>query len=113
MPTLNKHDTQILFRRGAEANITATATKNTSSAGEPHWTTDEDNLYVSPGVAQSLQLIGGASTWDANGDLLLNVYTDATRPAAGTAGRVIFNSDDGQLNIDDGTNWTLPDGTTT
>lgn len=45
----------------------------------------------------------------------LNVptFTDATRGAAGTKGRVIFNEDDGQLNIDDGTNWTLPDGTTT
>jgi len=41
------------------------------------------------------------------------VRTDATRGAAGTAGRVVFNSDDGALNIDDGTNWTLPDGTTT
>jgi len=41
------------------------------------------------------------------------VYTDATRPSAGTAGRIIFNSDDGQLNIDNGTNWTLPDGTVT
>lgn len=41
------------------------------------------------------------------------VKTDASRGAAGTAGLVIFNSDDGQLNIDDGTNWTLPDGTAT
>lgn len=55
----------------------------------------------------------------ADGDYLfdrpvkLGVFTDATRPAAGVAGRVIFNSDDGQLNVDDGTNWTLPDGTTT
>lgn len=40
-------------------------------------------------------------------------YTDSTRPAAGTAGRVIYNSDDGKLNIDNGTNWTLPDGTVT
>ena len=40
-------------------------------------------------------------------------YTDATRGSAGTAGRIIFNTDDGQINIDDGTNWTLPDGTTT
>ena len=45
--------------------------------------------------------------------LKLGVYTDAQRPAAGTAGRIIFNSDDGNLNIDDGTNWILPDGTTT
>lgn len=41
------------------------------------------------------------------------VKTNATRGAAGTAGRIIFNSDDGNLNIDDGTNWILPDGTTT
>jgi hypothetical protein len=40
-------------------------------------------------------------------------FSDATRPAAGLAGSIIFNTDDGMLNIDDGTNWTLPDGTTT
>ena len=45
--------------------------------------------------------------------LQVPVKTDGTRGAAGTAGRIIFNSGDGQLNIDDGTNWTLPDGTTT
>ena len=45
--------------------------------------------------------------------LVLPSYTDTTRPSPGTAGKVIFNTDDGQLNIDDGTNWTLPDGTTT
>lgn len=39
--------------------------------------------------------------------------TDATRGAAGQSGRVIFNTDDGQLNVDDGTNWTLPDGSVT
>lgn len=39
--------------------------------------------------------------------------TNANRGAAGTTGRIIFNTDDGQLNIDDGTNWTLPDGTVT
>lgn len=41
------------------------------------------------------------------------VLTDASRGDPGQEGRVIFNSDDGQLNIDDGTNWTLPDGSTT
>ncbi len=41
------------------------------------------------------------------------VKTNATRGAPGEEGRVIFNSDDGQLNIDDGTNWTIPDGTST
>lgn len=48
-----------------------------------------------------------------NADYLLTNYTNSSRPAAGVAGRTIFNTDDGQLNIDDGTNWTLPDGTTT
>lgn len=41
------------------------------------------------------------------------VYTDTTRPAASAGVQVIFNTDDGQLNISDGTNWTLPNGTTT
>ena len=41
------------------------------------------------------------------------VFTDATRGSAGNTGRVIFNSDDGMLNIDSGSDWTLPDGTVT
>lgn len=56
---------------------------------------------------EAMERVGGS------GKLALVVYTDATRPSAGIAGRVIFNSDDGQLNIDNGTNWTLPDGTIT
>lgn len=56
---------------------------------------------------------GGVVGIGSAGAAQLPTFTDATRPAAGTAGRVIFNTDDGQLNIDDGTNWTLPDGTTT
>jgi len=39
--------------------------------------------------------------------------TDGTRGAAGTAGRVIYNSGDGNLNIDNGANWILPDGSVT
>lgn len=41
------------------------------------------------------------------------LFSDGTRGDAGIAGRVIFNTTDGNLNIDDGTNWILPDGTTT
>lgn len=48
-----------------------------------------------------------------NGAILNAVFSDATRPAAGIAGRVIFNSDDGNLNIDTGTQWVTPDGTIT
>lgn len=60
-------------------------------------------------------VISSSATGDYTFDrpVKVGVFTDAGRPAAGTAGRIIFNSDDGQLNIDDGTNWTLPDGTTT
>lgn len=54
-----------------------------------------------------------ALTINNNGLPQMPVYTDATRPAAGTQGQFFFNSDDGQMNVDDGTNWTLPDGTTT
>ncbi len=49
----------------------------------------------------------------SDGTVQLPTFTNATRPAAGVAGKIIFNTDDGQLNIDDGTNWTLPDGTIT
>ncbi|MBI4299033.1 MAG: hypothetical protein HY666_04650 [Chloroflexi bacterium] len=45
--------------------------------------------------------------------LLVGVYSDATRPAPGTAGRVIYNTTDANLNIDNGTNWILPNGTVT
>jgi len=45
--------------------------------------------------------------------LLVGIYSDANRPTPGVAGRVIFNTTDGNLNIDDGTNWILPDGTIT
>lgn len=36
---------------------------------------------------------------------------DADRPSAGIAGRLIFNTTDGNLNIDTGSDWILPDGT--
>jgi len=43
----------------------------------------------------------------------LGTYTDAQRPAAGTAGRVIFNTDDGMPNYDDGTDWRDVNGNIT
>ena len=46
-------------------------------------------------------------------DTLLPTFDAAGRPAAGYAGRMIFNTDDSQINIDTGSEWTLPDGTTT
>jgi len=57
--------------------------------------------------------IDGSQDINLLSDTVLYKRTDANRGAAGTAGRLIFNTDDGKLNVDDGTNWTLPDGTTT
>lgn len=47
------------------------------------------------------------------GTTIFPSYSDSNRPAVGNVGRVIFNTDDGNLNIDNGTNWILPDGTVT
>lgn len=43
----------------------------------------------------------------------LPVYTDGTRPSPGDAGLMIFNSDDGAPNWDDGTTWVDATGTPT
>lgn len=75
--------------------------------------------YTTPGaklVSVINHLIGGPVekfAVDYAGRLMLSVLTDVTRGAASTAGRVIFNSNDGNLNIDDGMDWILPDGTVT
>ena len=51
---------------------------------------------------------------NAGSFLRLPRNNDANRPSAAVgAGCVFFNTDDGNLNISDGTNWLLPDGTTT
>ena len=83
-------------------------------------TADQDNGFYRPAANQVMVSNGGTDTFlftgtyvEAKQPLRLPTYTNAGRPAAGNAGTVIFNTDDGQLNIDDGTNWTLPDGTTT
>jgi len=55
----------------------------------------------------------GYGALESDGMYHVPVTNDAGRPAAGTAGRLFFNTTDGNLNIDDGTNWILPDGTTT
>jgi hypothetical protein len=50
---------------------------------------------------------------DASGDIVVPGYDNAGRPAAGTAGRVIWNTDDVNMNFDTGAAWILPDGTVT
>ena len=56
---------------------------------------------------------GSGGFYDAAGDLNLRNYTNATRPTPGSAGRVIFNSDDQAPNYDDGTNWRDSQGVLT
>lgn len=83
-------------------------------ATDPGLEFDSGNLRVQTSNGLSRTASGlQVDRIDANGDVVLQSYNDAGRPAAGTAGRVIFNTDDGNINIDDGTNWILPDGTTT
>lgn len=40
----------------------------------------------------------------------LKSFSDATRPTPGKAGRMIFNSTDNGLNVDDGVAWRMPSG---
>lgn len=57
--------------------------------------------------------VGSGAYIDNDGNFVFRSYSDATRPVAGVAGRVIFNTDDGSLNIDNGGNWVHPSGGTT
>jgi len=43
----------------------------------------------------------------------LSNFDNSTRPSTAEIGGTIFNTDDGQMNIWNGTNWTLSDGTIT
>lgn len=76
--------------------------------------TNDGSLYIEALLeVDGTAFFDGDVTMAATQMLTIGVYADGSRPAAGTAGRVIFNTTDGNLNIDDGTNWILPDGTTT
>lgn len=98
----------------ASAQIKAEADAATGTSDLPgrlifSTTADGANAVTERVRIDSAGLVTIAST----GHLLIPVKSDATRGAAGTAGRIIFNTTDGNLNIDNGTNWILPDGTTT
>jgi len=49
---------------------------------------------------------------DLNGVKWVKSFTDATRPTPASAGSgaVIYNTDDGGLNLSDGSNWRAPSG---
>jgi len=105
-------------------DVTSTANKVNIGGGYATWNA-ATHVYVYTAATSQVGAGTIRTTWGPTGLLThsgamtvgttlgLGTYNDAGRPAAGTAGRVIFNTDDGQLNIDDGANWTLPDGTTT
>jgi len=58
---------------------------------------DENGLYYFDG-----------SAWQPGARL--PTMTDGTRGTAGAAGRVIYNSTDGGLNVDNGSSWRAPSG---
>lgn len=70
-----------------------------------------DDSGTNIGTPLTIERATGAATFEHS--VNIGVFTDATRPAAGIAGRVIYNSTDTNLNIDTGSGWILPDGTAT
>lgn len=79
-----------------------------------HTTQPEAALHVkSLSPNQPALLVEGSNTRlrvDAQGDLILPTYMDAERPAPGKPGRIIYNSDDQNLNLDTGREWVRLDG---
>lgn len=49
--------------------------------------------------------------FNSAGDLVVQNYSSDARPAAGTAGRVVWNVTTGRPNFDTGSGWILADGT--
>ena len=47
---LNSQEHYIVFKKGVLANINSVATKNSAIEGEPHWTTDTNQLFVFDGT---------------------------------------------------------------
>lgn len=101
---------QIQFKKGAEADINTTATKNNAVQGEPHYTTDTETLCVFNGTknvpvaGRSLVTIVNAATYDLlPEDHILSVtytgtgaVTSLTLPTAQTLkGRMVVVKDAG------------------
>lgn len=95
-----------LYNSGGTATI-ASAIDGTGWPAYPHYKLAE--VTMSGGVITAIldRRIERCS------DVILPTYTDGTRPAAGTAGRMIWNSDDNMPNIDDGAAWRDPAGSVT
>lgn len=77
---------------------------------------DDDGIAILREILDQVRRLAVNVNGDVmKGPLGFKNYTNANRPAATSvlAGATIWNTDDGQLNISDATDWTLPDGTTT
>lgn len=87
------------------------------------WAGQDDNIaiyydgwyFITPaeGWAFFVQDENGYYFWSGTAWLpgvRLPTVTDGTRGAAGNAGRIIYNSSDGGLNVDNGSAWRAPSG---
>lgn len=91
MSNLHSQDYIIKFKQGLAANINATATVNSAVEGEPHWTTDTDQLYVFNG-AENVRV----PTADTDGDVH---YQDGDNIFFGTGDDMSIYYDGTQGNI--------------
>jgi len=71
-----------------------------------------DDFVVVARIAGSFIILGKTNPQGIIDHLTFKTYTDATRPSAVTlgAGAVINNSDDGGLNVSNGSVWREPEG---
>lgn len=97
-----------------DTSLTNSPKVHLHSAGEFGWAAGTPNAFnADTTIRRDAAGVVRVSNAVMANEIRLVAKTDANRPAAGIAGRVIYNSDDGNLNIDTGTQWVLPDGTIT
>jgi hypothetical protein len=76
--------------------------------------TNDGSVYIENLLEVDAMIYADGGLSLATGAMLqIGIFSDATRGAPGTPGRLIFNTDDNQLNLDDGTNWMLMFGAAT
>ena len=105
-----------LFGQGFITDVSKSGTIDTivgfNRAGQTI-TADTSGLTFNVPSGDEFQFVtsSGTAITISNDALQFKSYTDAGRPAASIgAGFVIFNSDDGGLNVSDGSNWRAPSG---
>jgi hypothetical protein len=67
MTKLNKTDLQVRLKRGLRSALLSFVTAQFATAGEPHWTTDTYQLFVSDGTQmRPVQTLDMAVTYEGN-----------------------------------------------